>query len=254
MNKPSVSGSRLQSVLVGDLFCEGFEASVPTHGTVTHERLIGGIGVVYGEIGAGGERDGRYATVLCSELWKRDDATAVSHAVAASLEWLMGEAKPAVMLVCALGNPRITADALGTASAELIPAGVTPSGRVFVIKTGVPAATGIPTEETVRMFASHTGAELAVCIDSLAALSYERLGGVVQLTDCGISPGSGVSPANPAINAATVGVPVISVGIPTVIRTASGLICTCAATDELIRRGAAVIAGGLNEYLYNKGR
>lgn len=126
------------------------------------------------------------------------------------------------VLVAGLGNGNMTADALGPKTVEKL--AVTGSDRplrVAAIIPGVLAQTGMESSEIVRGIADRLHPDCILTIDALAARSAFRLGNTIQLTDTGIRPGSGVGNARKGINRDTVGVPVIAVGIPTVVSAAA---------------------------------
>lgn len=77
--------------------------------------------------------------------------------------------------------------------------------------------TGIEAVELIRGAAENVSPQLIIAIDALAAKSVDRLAVTVQISDTGIAPGSGIGNARKAIDRSTLGVPVISVGVPTVV-------------------------------------
>ena len=133
------------------------------------------------------------------------------------------------VLVLGLGNRDITPDALGPKTAECILAtrhitaalaeeiGLTSLKSVAVISPGVLGQTGIETGEILAAVVERIKPNAVIVIDALAAKSIKRLGVTVQLSNTGISPGAGVGNARQEINSNTLGVPVISIGIPTVV-------------------------------------
>ncbi len=133
------------------------------------------------------------------------------------------------VLVLGLGNRDITPDALGPKTAECILAtrhisaalaeeiGLSSLKSVAVISPGVLGQTGIETGEILAAVVERIKPNAVIVIDALAAKSIKRLGTTVQLSNTGISPGSGVGNARQEINSKTLGVPVISIGIPTVV-------------------------------------
>lgn len=122
------------------------------------------------------------------------------------------------VLVCGIGNGRVEADSLGALTAERIEAGEAVRGvAVFSFCPGVPEATGIETEALVPAVARLVGADLLVAVDSLAALSPDRLCRAVQISG-GARPGSGVEKRAGAIGEAAAGCPVVTVGVPTAVK------------------------------------
>ena len=88
---------------------------------------------------------------------------------------------------------------------------------IAALSPGVLSQTGIETSEIVKSVAKKISPSLIIAVDSLAARDISRLGTAIQLTDTGISPGSGIGNRRSALNRDTIGVPVISIGIPTVV-------------------------------------
>ena len=130
-------------------------------------------------------------------------------------------------LVAGLGNENICSDSLGTKALVFIPATAHLAvhkdfdelgmRKVCVIEAGVTGKTGIESSARVSSAARYAGASVIIAIDSLACSEYEKLCNVIQITDTGISPGSGVGNDRKALNRETAGIPVIAIGVPTVI-------------------------------------
>lgn len=161
------------------------------------------------------------------------------------------------VLVACLGNPRITPDSLGpcTASAlevtrhvQLLDAAAFSrfgKGALCLVTPGVLGDTGVEAAELVRGAAREVGARLVVVVDALAASSSDHLFATVQICDKGLRPGSGVDVGmrRVPIEQSSVGCPVISLGIPTVIDSAT-LIC-----DALFRAGICGVGDALSQHL-----
>ena len=164
-------------------------------------------------------------------------------------------------LVVGLGNSAMTPDAVGTAALEhllvtrhllqAMPrqfAGLRP---VASLRPGVLSATGVETLELIRGAAAHIRPAVVIVIDALAARSRHRLCATVQLSDTGLTPGSGVGNHRKAVNARTLRLPVVAVGVPTVIDGAalcgdedaapSGLFVTPQDIDRRIRDMGALL-------------
>lgn len=134
-----------------------------------------------------------------------------------------------LVLVCGLGNVEITPDALGPKSASRVLAtrhitgelarstGLESLRPVAVLSTGVTGQTGIETFEYIESIVSKVRPNAVVLIDALASRRISRLGCTLQISDTGISPGAGVGNHRKSIKRDTVGVPVISIGVPTVV-------------------------------------
>lgn len=134
----------------------------------------------------------------------------------------------AKILIIGLGNRRVTADALGPTVVnnilvtrhlfELMPEQVEEGYRpVSAISPGVLGTTGIETSEIVFGVVEHTQPDLVIAIDSLASKALQRVNTTIQIADTGISPGSGIGNKRKALTRETMGVPVIAIGIPTVV-------------------------------------
>ncbi|MBQ7688543.1 MAG: GPR endopeptidase [Clostridia bacterium] len=149
------------------------------------------------------------------------------QAVTQALRQLLPEKGP--VLVAGLGNPEITPDALGPKCADLVFAtrhiddetrrtlSLPRLREVSVIAPGVTGQTGLEAVEVVTGVCARVRPAAVIAVDALAAASVKRLAKTVQLSDAGIEPGSGVGNARRALNAETLGVPVIAVGVPTVV-------------------------------------
>ena len=141
-----------------------------------------------------------------------------------------------LILVAGLGNEEITPDSLGPKTAlkvlatrhiqgELARAsGLDRLRPVAVMNTGVTGQTGIETGEYILSVVKRIRPNAVVAIDALASRRLERLGTTLQISDAGTSPGAGVGNHRTRINSETIGVPVISIGVPTVVdvRTLAG--------------------------------
>lgn len=133
------------------------------------------------------------------------------------------------VLVAGLGNTNITPDALGPKCADMIFAtrhidkediyalSLPPLREVSVIAPGVTGQTGVEAAEIIDSVCKKVKPSAVIAIDALAAADVKRLNKTVQISSTGISPGSGVKNARKALNEAYLGVPVIAVGVPTVV-------------------------------------
>lgn len=134
-----------------------------------------------------------------------------------------------LVLVCGLGNSEITPDALGPKSALRVLAtrhitgelarstGLDSLRPVAVLSTGVTGQTGIETFEYIESVVKNVKPGAVVTIDALASRRVSRLGTTIQISDTGIAPGAGVQNHRRKINRETLGVPVIAIGVPTVV-------------------------------------
>ena len=185
------------------------------------------------------------------------------------------------VLVVGLGNSAMTPDALGPMAVEnimvtrhLIDAMPEYFGNyrgVAAIATGVLGTTGIEAQELVRALKVRLKPAAIITVDALASRSMDRLCRTVQLTDSGIVPGSGVGNSRAALSEKLLGVPVISVGVPTVVdavtmardifpdgaaeeetlKKAEGVFVTPRNIDASIADCAKLIGYGINLALHN---
>lgn len=131
------------------------------------------------------------------------------------------------VLVVGLGNPYLTPDALGAETVKRIavtnhsPYFVGSRIRVSAIIPDVMGNTGINTVMAIKAYVKELRPDLVIAVDSLRARSYERLASTVQISDTGMAPGSGITKVKHSLCQATLGVPVISIGIPTVVNSST---------------------------------
>ena len=209
-----------------------------------------------------GRPPGAYVTVDLRPLLSRQEPLLPRAAACLSRE-LRALLPPGegTALVVGLGNSAMTPDAVGTAALEhllvtrhllqAMPrqfAGLRP---VASLRPGVLSATGVETLELIRGAAAHIRPAAVIVIDALAARSRHRLCATVQLSDTGLTPGSGVGNHRKAVNARTLRLPVVAVGVPTVIDGAalcgdedaapSGLFVTPQDIDRRIRDMGALL-------------
>ncbi len=184
-----------------------------------------------------GKPIGRYVTVEVKPFAKHaqyiDDSL---YALTEEIKRIIPEKGSA--LVAGLGNIRITPDALGPKcismifatrhiTGELLKAtGLSNLRCVSAFSTGVLGETGAEALEMIKGAVEILKPDFVITIDALAARNVERLGTTVQMCNTGIVPGSGVGNAREEISEKTVGVPVISIGVPTVVDAAT-LILDC---------------------------
>ena len=156
---------------------------------------------------------------------------AKAEALAAELGALLGLAPGAPALVVGLGNRAITPDNIGPKAAdqtmvtrhlvERVPEHFGSFRPVAALAAGVLGTTGMESGELVRAVAETLRPACVIAVDALASRSLRRVCRTIQLADTGITPGSGVGNARAALNAETLGVPVIAVGVPTVVDAAT---------------------------------
>ena len=195
---------------------------------VTTVRILDGRGAQ-----ALGKPAGTYITLELDGLARREsDAFGrAARALAAELAPLLPRDPRAPALVVGLGNRAITPDNIGPKAAdhtmvtrhlvERVPEHFGAFRPVAALAAGVLGTTGVESGQLVRAVAERIRPACVLCVDALAARSIRRVCRTVQVADTGITPGSGVGNAREALNADTLGVPVIAVGVPTVVDAAT---------------------------------
>lgn len=175
-----------------------------------------------------GKPEGRYITLEADGLYKSSQVlSAVSDILCREIRSMLPS--KGTVLVAGLGNDDITPDALGPESVKHIfstrhisaelaeDLGLGGLRSVACLMPGVLGKTGVETVEIIGGVAEKISPCCVIVIDALASRKVARLGTTVQLCDTGVAPGSGVGNRRKGINAETLGVPVIAVGVPTVV-------------------------------------
>ena len=191
-----------------------------------------------------GKPRGSYRTIDLSAFWQRKNSffDRAVRALGLQLRELLPEEKGATLVV-GLGNRAMTPDAVGPLTADSVlvtrhlisamPKHFSGFRPVSVFRTGVLGTTGVESAEAVRGLIAEIRPSLVIAVDALASRRTERVCATVQLSDTGISPGSGVGNHRAALNVEPLGVPVLALGVPTVVDAAP------LAADLLEESGAA---------------
>lgn len=176
-----------------------------------------------------GKPQGRYLTLELDALIRREEDAfpRACKALSALLRELLPHPNDGPVLIAGLGNRMITPDAIGPQTADHVIATrhlVAQSPAIFAdwrpvsaLAPGVLGQTGVETGEVICGVLDRVRPAAVIAVDALAAGRLSRLLRTVQLADTGITPGSGVGNARAALNKETLGVPVIAVGVPTVV-------------------------------------
>lgn len=221
-----------------DLAVESAESAAGVRGIELTERTEEGFDIVElavtdaeGAV-AIGRPVGKYLTMTLGKSWYFDDARleAAERVLGSEIRTMARRmARCDSVLVVGLGNRGITADALGPKVADglLVTRHIRTRDEqlynslgqceVSALATGVLGQTGIETLELVKGAVERVRPDLVIAVDALAARGVDRLAVTVQLCDTGLSPGSGIGNDRRALNAETLGVPVLAVGAPTVV-------------------------------------
>jgi len=184
-----------------------------------------------------GKPQGNYITIQAPAMAEPDENyhMEISDVLCSAIEEMIPELdKELSVLVVGLGNKDITADALGPNVVDNLCVTrhiVREYGRAAVhnkkmnlvsaIVPGVMAKTGMETAEIVKGVADVTKPDVIIVIDALAARNMKRLNRTIQVTDTGIHPGSGVGNNRSALTQESLNVPVVAIGVPTVVDAAT---------------------------------
>ena len=178
-----------------------------------------------------GKPVGSYLTIDLTTFWQRkaDFFERAVRVVGGQLKALLPAEGSA--LVIGLGNAAMTPDAVGPLALDSVlitrhliaamPRQFAGFRPVAVQRTGVLGTTGVESAEAVRGMVEQVKPGLVIAVDALASRRMGRVCATVQLSDTGIVPGSGVGNHRAALNAETLGVPVIALGVPTVVDAAT---------------------------------
>lgn len=238
----------MQNYQTSDLACESFtEASSRREGVEVTKSKVGELEISRIRIKdpavaqALGKPCGFYVTATCKRLDRlsKEGETELISFLAGELcymaERLCGKRTDGSfsVFVAGLGNAELTADAVGPATVSMLTAtrhlkeheqelyARFGCAALSALAPGVLGQTGIEALELLRGVVDKTRPDLVLVIDALAARSCQRLAATVQLSDTGISPGSGVGNHRASITRESLGVPVISLGVPTVVSSAT---------------------------------
>lgn len=248
-----------------------------------------------------GKPMGKYITIEAPDIKFSDEALEnASKIIAEQIREICHVTEDTKTLVVGLGNDMITPDALGpkvvsqlmvtnhikTYMSELLDESYS---SVCAIVPGVLGTTGIETTDIIKGVADKIKPEIVICVDALATRSVNRISTTVQISDTGISPGSGVENKREEISEKSIGAKVISIGVPTVVDAATiasdsidavieaseelkilcrenerrniikkallgsekNMMVTPKDIDLVIRRAAKVVADGINLALHN---
>ncbi|GAE87445.1 endopeptidase spore protease Gpr [Acetivibrio straminisolvens JCM 21531] len=181
-----------------------------------------------------GKPMGNYITLEVPRLKENDQELyeETCKALAKELTRILNLRDDSTILVIGLGNWNVTPDALGPKAVsglmvtrhllEYVPEQVDKGVRpVCAVSPGVLGITGIETGEIVRGIVDRVRPDIVIAIDALASRKMERVNTTIQIADTGIAPGSGVGNKRMELSRETLGVPVIAIGVPTVVDAAT---------------------------------
>ncbi len=250
----------------------GIEATVVTVSTKAGEGAIG-------------KPKGTYVTVELSSVLRREKGSfdGAVQCIADYLREMLKLPNRLPVLVAGLGNREVTPDAIGPLTADhilvtrhmvaAVPETFGEFRPVSATVPGVLGTTGVESAETVRALVERIGAAAVIAVDALAARDTGRLCSTLQISNTGISPGSGIGNRRNALDQKTIGCPVIALGVPTVTdaatmasdlfqragmeveeeqlrKVSTGMIVTSGDIDRRVREIARVLAYAINGALH----
>ena len=209
------------------------------------------------------------------DLLGEDEISDATEAVSRKLCEVMDNlgAIPDRILVVGLGNRSLTPDSVGPKAAATVKPTMhikefdeetfdsLDCSEIAILSPGVPAESGMDSAEVIRGVCRRILPDVIIAIDSIATRSTERLGTTVQISDTGIFPGSGIGNTHSALSEDTLGVPIISVGVPTVIDSrvfamgndggrlpdGEAMLVSPKEIDEITDVAARIIGGAINQ-------
>lgn len=228
-----------------------------------------------------GKPIGTYVTLESPYLSEQEEEhhRAIAHRMAQELRGILpAEKEEQSFLVVGLGNRAVTADALGPSTVDhlfinrhiILEFGKAAYNRslmnmVSSIVPGVMANTGMESAEIIKGVVTQTKPDVVIVVDALAARSTKRLNRTIQITDTGIHPGSGVGNHRSAMTKESLGIPVVAIGIPTVVDAATivndvvkewnntpelhNMYVTGKDIDAIVKTLSLIVAEGINEAL-----
>lgn len=214
---------------------------------------------------------GKYLTLELDSFLKRQENSfnIAANLISELLKGFLDISNSKNFLMACIGNPAVTPDAIGPSTADSIiitrhlkqsmPDAFSGFSSVSLIRTGVLGTSGVESAAQIKAIVSEVRPDCVIAVDALASADLNRLCRNIQICDSGISPGSGVGNNRAALNKEYLGVPVIAVGVPTVIdasafsddEAAKGLFVTPRNIDEEVRSISKLAAYGINLALHN---
>lgn len=180
-----------------------------------------------------GKKIGNYITIESPKIRENDDETfkLTARLLSENLKKLLSLKENSTVLAVGLGNWNVTPDALGPKVigkltvtrhfAEYNDGFAASKYSLCAISPGVLGITGIETSEIIKGITEKINPDVVIAIDALASRKTERISTTIQLADTGITPGSGIGNKRKGLNFEYLGVPVIAIGVPTVVDAAT---------------------------------
>lgn len=181
-----------------------------------------------------GKKIGNYITIDSPKIRENDDEAfeSTSKILSEKLKQILKLKKDTTVLAVGLGNWNVTPDALGPKVIsnllvtrhlfEYVPAHLDENTRpVCAVSPGVLGLTGIETSEIIKGITDMVKPDIIIAIDALASRKMDRISTTIQIADTGITPGSGIGNKRKGLDEEYLGVPVIAIGVPTVVDAAT---------------------------------
>jgi spore protease len=187
-----------------------FYTQTETHGSFTLDEVSKGTD--------------RYLTLTfppAFSIHPREYTTCV-EIISKQLQGLLPKKDDKPILVVGLGNPRVTVDTFGTEVVKMVTATAhLKKDGICLFAPDVKESSGIPTEHAISALAERIRPRAIIVLDSLCARSTKRLGNTLQLSNTSIVPGSAVKGSKARLSSLSLGVPVVIIGMPTIVSSAS---------------------------------
>ncbi len=173
-----------------------------------------------------GKKKGKYITLEFTDVTDSKNFDKVNKTLTFVLKKMLKLTKDSFGLIVGLGNDKSTPDSLGplvvnnivvTNHLYILDELSSNYSRISAINPGVMGETGIETSDIIESIVNKIKPTYLIVIDSLASKSIERLNKTIQITNTGIHPGSGIGNKRKEISEETLGIPVIAIGVPTVV-------------------------------------
>lgn len=212
-----------------DLAIDYVEDKKELEGVKHNTEIIDGITVTNVELNENNvlnKKKGKYITLEFEDVTDSENREKIINVLTTILKEMLKLNKDSFGLVVGLGNDKSTPDSLGplvvndiivTNHLYLLDELSSNYKRLSAINPGVMGETGIETSDIIEAIVSKIQPSYLIVIDSLASKSIERLNKTIQITDTGIHPGSGIGNKRKEISFETLGIPVIAIGVPTVV-------------------------------------
>jgi len=181
-----------------------------------------------------GKKIGNYITIESPKIRESDEEAFenTAHILSKKLKEILNLQKKSTVLAVGLGNWNVTPDALGPKVIsnltvtrhlfEYVPEHLDENTRpVCAVSPGVLGLTGIETSEIIKGITDMVKPDIIIAIDALASRKTDRISTTIQIADTGITPGSGIGNKRKGLDMEYLGVPVVAIGVPTVVDAAT---------------------------------